>query len=117
TMVERLIKFYCFQRRNIEKKELTIAIDQFLSSYFQFGSFYEFNEFKEKLGSSFIDYLFSGLTDKYADQSIESLKNEFFLTLEQFEKNLKQHTLYGKAWIQDLKPILQNFIEKFISEL
>jgi len=117
TMVERLIKFYCFQRRTIDKKELTIAINQFLSSYFQFGLFYEFNEFKEKLGSSFIDYLYSGLTENYTDQSIESLKNEFSLAIEEFEKNLKQPLLYGKAWIEDLQPILQNFIEKFISDL
>ena len=117
TMVERLIKFYCFQRRTIDKKELTIAINQFLSSYFQFGLFYEFNEFKEKLGSSFIDYLYSGLTENYTDQSIESLKNEFSLAIEEFEKNLEQAILYGKAWIEDLQPILQNFIEKFISDL
>ncbi|MFX0004158.1 MAG: hypothetical protein ACFE9C_09185 [Candidatus Hodarchaeota archaeon] len=117
TMVERLIKFYCFQRRNIDKKELTIAINQFLSSYFQFGLFYEFNEFKEKLIFSLIDYLYSGLTENYADYSIERLNNEFSLIIEEFEKNLKQTRLYGKAWIQDLKPILQKFIEKFISDL
>ncbi|MFX1575272.1 MAG: hypothetical protein ACFFB0_21260 [Promethearchaeota archaeon] len=117
TMVERLIKFYCFQRREIDKKEFTMAINQFLSSYFQFGLFYNFNEFKEKLVSSFIDYIYSGLTENYADQSIDSLKNEFSLAIEEFEKNLKQPVLKGKAWIEDLKPILQNFIEKFVNSL
>ncbi|MFX1571081.1 MAG: hypothetical protein ACFFCV_22305 [Promethearchaeota archaeon] len=117
TMVERLIKFYCFQRRSIDKKELTIAINQFLSSYFQFNLFYEFNKFKEKLVSSFIDYIYSGLTEKYANQPILSLNNEFFLALDEFEKNLKQPTLNGKAWIHDLRPILQSFIEKFVSGL
>ena len=115
TMVERLIKFYCFQRRCIDKKELTIAINQFLSSYFQFSSFYEFNKFKEKLVSSFIDYIYSGLTENYANESIENLNNEFSLTLDEFEKKIKQPTLNGKAWIKDLRPILQNFIERFVS--
>ncbi|MFX1380524.1 MAG: hypothetical protein ACFFA4_15670 [Promethearchaeota archaeon] len=117
TMVERLIKFYCFQRKNIDKKEFTLAVSQFLSSYFQFGIFYDFNEFKEKLVSSFIDYIYSGLTENYLDQSIESLNNEFTSAIEEFEKNLKQYRLKGKAWIEDLKPILQQFIEEFVSGL
>ncbi|MFW9901475.1 MAG: hypothetical protein ACFFDY_09310 [Candidatus Thorarchaeota archaeon] len=117
TMVERLIKFYCFQRRNIDKKELTIAINQFLSSYFQFSLFYDFSKFREKLVSSFIDYIYSGLTENYKNQSIESLNDEFSLTLDEFEKNLQQSTLNGKAWIEDLRPILQKFIEKFVSGL
>ncbi|MFX1407693.1 MAG: hypothetical protein ACFFBW_12135 [Promethearchaeota archaeon] len=117
TMVERLIKFYCFQKRKIDKKEFTMAINQFLSSYFEFGIFYDFNKFKEKLVSSFADYIYSGLTKNYKVQSIESLQNELNLVIEEFEKNLKQMRLKGKAWIEDIKPILQNFIEKFIEHL
>ncbi|MFX0007051.1 MAG: hypothetical protein ACFFA7_05585 [Promethearchaeota archaeon] len=115
TMVERLIKFYCFQRRTIDKKEFTMAINQFLSSYFQFGIFYDFIEFKEKLISGFVDYIYSGLTENYTDRSIESLKNEFSVEIDEFEKNLEHPRLKGKAWIEDLKPILQNFIEKFVN--
>ncbi|MFW9939137.1 MAG: hypothetical protein ACFFD5_15935 [Candidatus Thorarchaeota archaeon] len=117
TMVERLIKFYCFQKRKIDKKEFTMAINQFLSSYFEFGVFYDFNKFKEKLVSSFADYIFSGLTENYKFHSIQSLQNELNLVIDEFEKNLKQMRLKGKAWIEDIKPILQNFIEKFIEHL
>ncbi|MFX1358422.1 MAG: hypothetical protein ACFFA8_14210, partial [Promethearchaeota archaeon] len=95
TMVERLIKFYCFQKRKIDKKEFTMAINQFLSSYFEFGIFYDFNKFKEKLVSSFADYIYSGLTKNYKVQSIESLQNELNLVIEEFEKNLKQMRLKG----------------------
>jgi hypothetical protein len=117
TMIERLIKFYCFQKRKIDTKEFTMAINQFLSSYFQFGTFYEFNEFKEKLMSSFINYIRSGLTENYEDYPIENLKNELSSLLEDFGKRLKQVRLKGKAWTEDLKPILQYFIEKFVEQL
>ncbi|MFX1431246.1 MAG: hypothetical protein ACFFCY_13865 [Promethearchaeota archaeon] len=117
TMIERLIKFYCFQRRKIEKKEFTMAINQFLSSYLEFSVFYDFNDFKEKIISSLLDYIYSGLTENYKVQSIESLQNELRLAIEKFEKNLKQKRLKGKAWIEDLKPILQSFIEKFVEHL
>ncbi|MFW9971492.1 MAG: hypothetical protein ACFFDF_14955 [Candidatus Odinarchaeota archaeon] len=117
TMVERLIKFYCFQRRKIDKRELTLAINQFLSSYFEFGLFYNFNEFKEKLVSNFVEYIYSGLTEKYEDYSIESIKDELNLEIEEFEKSLEQIRLKGKAWIEDIKPVLQNFIENFIGHL
>ncbi|NHJ26360.1 MAG: hypothetical protein EAX89_17405 [Candidatus Lokiarchaeota archaeon] len=117
TMIERLIKFYCFQKRNIDEKELTLAITQFLSSYFQFGAFYNFNEFKNKLILSFADYIFSGLTDDYKNYSVISLQNELTYVIEEFEKRLKHERLKGKAWIEDLKPILRKFIDKFIDRL
>jgi hypothetical protein len=117
TMVERLLKFYCFQKRKIDNKEFTLAINQFLSSYFQFSIFYNFNDFKKKLILSFADYIHSGLTKNYNNQSIESLQSELLLIIEEFEKNLKQVRLKGKAWIEDLRPILQNYIEKFVERL
>jgi hypothetical protein len=117
TMIERLVKFYCFQKRKIDEKELTLAITQFLSSYFQFGSFYNFNEFKEKLISSFTDYIFSGLTDDYKNYSVISLQNELSYIIDEFGKNLNHERLKGKAWIEDFKPILQKFINKFIDRL
>ncbi len=117
TMVERLIKFYCFQKREIDKKEFTLAINQFLSSYFQYGIFYNFNEFKEKLISSFADYIYSGLTQNYENYSIETIQNELFLEINEVEKKFLNVRLKGKAWIEDLKPILQNFIEKFVNQL
>jgi hypothetical protein len=117
TMIERLIKFYCFQKREIDTKEFTMAINQFLSSYFQFGTFYEFNEFKVKLISSFINYISSGLTEDYKDYPIENLKNELSSLLEDFGNRLKQVRLKGKAWTEDLKPLLQYSIEKFVEQL
>jgi hypothetical protein len=117
TMVERLIKFYCFQRRTIDKKEFTMAINQFLSSFFQFGVFYDFNEFKKKLISSLVDYIYSGLTQNYENKYFEKIQEELNLVIEEFEKNLENPRLKGKAWIKDLKPILQDFIERFVESL
>lgn len=117
TMIERLIKFYCFQKRKIDKKEFTLAINRFLSSYLQFNLFYNFDEFKEKLILSFIDYITSGLTQNYDSISIETIQNKLSLVIDEFEKNLKETRLKGKAWIEDLKPVLQNFVEKFIDQL
>ena len=67
--------------------------------------------------SSFINYINSGLTKDYEDYPIKNLQNELFSIIEDFGKNLKQVRLEGKAWIEDLKPILQNFIEKSIEQL
>ncbi|MFX1497864.1 MAG: hypothetical protein ACFFBH_10080 [Promethearchaeota archaeon] len=117
TMIERLIKFYCFQKRKIDKKEFTLAINRFLSSYLQFNKFYNFDEFKEKLISSFVDFITSGLTQNYDNISIETIQNELSLVIVNFEKNLQDTRLKGKAWIEDLKPVLQNFVEKFIDQL
>jgi hypothetical protein len=117
TMVERLIKLYCFQRRKIDKKEFTMAINQFLSSFFQFGVFYDFNEIKNKLISSLAEYIYSGLTQNYENKSFEKLQEELNLVIEEFEKNLEKARLKGKAWIEDLKPILQDFIERFVESL
>ena len=117
TMIERLVKFYCFQKRKIDTKEFTMAINQFLSSYFQYGKYYNFDEFKEKLISSFADYIHSGLTKEFKDHSIDDIKKDFSLVIEEFENTLKDRRLKGKAWIEDLKPILQDFIEKFVDKL
>ncbi|MFW9773606.1 MAG: hypothetical protein ACFFEO_15760 [Candidatus Thorarchaeota archaeon] len=117
TMLERLIKFYCFQKRKIDKKEFTLAINRFLSSYLQFNLFYNFNEFKEKLILNFVEYIFSGLTEDYDNYSTESIQNELTMVINEFEKKLQDTRLKGKAWIDDLKPILQNFVENFIDQL
>jgi len=37
--------------------------------------------------------------------------------LEEFEKSQKQKRLKIKAWMEDLKPILQNVIEEFVEQL
>jgi hypothetical protein len=37
--------------------------------------------------------------------------------LEEFEKSQKQKRLKSKAWMEDLKPILQNVIEEFVEQL
>ena len=63
------------------------------------------------------EYIFSGLTKKYESYSIEILQNEINSILDVFEKSMKQEKLMGNAWIEDLKPILQDFIEKFVDHL
>jgi hypothetical protein len=117
TMVERLVKFYCFQKRDIDQKEITMAITQFLSSFFQTAVFYDFGDFKQKLVDSFMDYVHSGLTEYFEYHSIEDSRGELASMIQEFENSLKQLRLKGKAWIEDLKPLLQDFLEHFIERL
>ena len=48
---------------------------------------------------------------------IWKLKNDISSILEEFEKSQKQKRLKIKAWMEDLKPILQNVIEEFVEQL
>jgi hypothetical protein len=117
TMIERLIKFYCFQNTKIDKKEFNLAINQFLSSYLQFNLFYNFHEFKDKLIDSLAEFIYSGLTEKYENYSMEILLLEINTIMNRFEKNMTRGRLKGKAWIEDLKSILLDFIVKFVDQL
>ncbi|MHA1488134.1 MAG: hypothetical protein ACTSRI_00350 [Promethearchaeota archaeon] len=121
TMIERFIKFFCFSGKIIIERELENAIKQFLSSYFKFGTFYEYNDFKEKIIQSLAEYINSGLTDvvkKSKSYNLNIIKLQISEFLKEFEKKkqIKETKLDGLAWINDLKNLLKNYLLKFLDE-
>ncbi|MFX1311845.1 MAG: hypothetical protein ACFFHD_04410 [Promethearchaeota archaeon] len=118
TMIERLIKFYCFNKNEIPKKELEMSITQLLSSYFQFGIIYRFEEFKEILIKNFADHIYSGLTDEFKEYNpLGTLENKISMVLAQYKNTIKIKELDGFAWINDLKNVLEMFLSEFIKNL
>ncbi len=118
TMIERLIKFYCFNKNKIQKRELEMSIEQFLSSYFQIGVIYRFEEFEETLIKNLVDHIYSGLTEEFKNiKTIETLKSDIFSTLSQYKSSNKIKKLDGSAWIKDLKNILEHFLNEFLKTL
>ncbi len=118
TMIERLIKFYCFNKNEIPKRELEMSITQFLSSYFQFGMIYKFEEFIEILIKNLADYIYFGLTEEFKEANPkERLESEISIVLNQNTNSFKTKELDGSAWINDLKNSLEAFLGEFIKNL
>jgi hypothetical protein len=112
--IERIIKTYCFTKREISEREIEGSISNFLNSYFKFGTFYQLEEFRDALINDLAEYVHSGLTDNTKKMfPIEDIKQNILLSIE-INGNKK---LDGSAWITDLKPILINFLSKFIANL
>lgn len=118
TMIERLIKFYCFNKNEIQQRELEMSIMQLLSSYFQFGIIYRFEEFKEILIKNLADYIYSGLTEEFKEiYPIEALESKISIILTQYKNSIRIKDLDGSAWINDLKNGLETFLSEFIKSL
>ena len=118
TLLERIIKFCCFQKKKILKEEFEKAISQFLSSYLRFGIFYKFEEFKEILIQNLADYINSGLTEEIRkSNSLEYLQNQISDVMKEYEKKIRIKELDGLAWINDLKPVLKIFVVEYIDKL
>ncbi|UCD00385.1 MAG: hypothetical protein JSV23_05695 [Promethearchaeota archaeon] len=114
TMLERLIKSYCFNKQKIVEKELENSISSFLSSFLKFGQIYKYKDFKEKLIRNLTDSLYSGLPENYKFDSLDILISDILVN---FERTLKNQKLDGLAWIKDLNPILKDIVIKFIDTL
>jgi len=111
TMVERLIKSYCFNEQKIIERELENSISRLLSSYFRFGQFYKFEDFKVELTHNLTTCISSGLT---ANHRYNSMHNLIASRLRNYEKAVEQQKLDGLAWIKDLKPIVKEIVLKFV---
>ncbi|MHA2184847.1 MAG: hypothetical protein ACXAAI_07585 [Promethearchaeota archaeon] len=111
TMLERLIKSYCFNKQRINERELENSISRLLSSYFRFGQFYRFEDFKVDLTHNLATCICSGLT---ANHKYNSMHNLIASRLRNYEKAVEQQKLDGLAWIKDLKPILKKIILRFV---
>ncbi|MBD3254347.1 MAG: hypothetical protein GF383_04600 [Candidatus Lokiarchaeota archaeon] len=116
--LERILKTYCFNKREIGTIEIENAINQFLTSYFKFGKFYSYDEFKEKLIQSLIDYINSGLTEKVKTQhSMSNLGGKIFRMLNDFRKINRIKVLDGLAWVNELKPVLKKFLVQLLDNM
>ena len=118
TMIERLIKFYCFNKNKIQERELEMSVSQFLKSYFKSGFSYRFEEFKEILIRGLTDHIYSGLTEEIKDiRPLETLEFQLSNFLNQYESSIKEKDLDGSAWTNDLKIMLGTFLSEFINNL
>ena len=114
TMLERLIKSFCFNKRKIVERELENSISSFLSSFLKFGQIYKYEDFKDKLIEHLTDSLYSGLPENHKFDSLDTFISDLLLN---FEKTLKNKKLDGMAWIKDLNPILKEIVKKFVDML
>jgi hypothetical protein len=118
SLIERMVKSYCISKSEIAPREVENAISQFLSSYFKFGTFYEYQQFKELMIKSFAEDIYLGLTEKVkASYSLDYLEEIISLVLQDFELENKDVSLDGSAWRDDLKPILKKFLIDFIKNI
>jgi hypothetical protein len=117
-LIERMIKTYSISRKKITEKEIENAVSQFLSSYFKFGTLYNFDGFKDLLVHNLAEDIYSGLTEKLKQaNSLENIKYLVLNVITIFSKTVKSNTLDGMAWKNDLIPFLKEFILKFINNL
>lgn len=118
TNLERILKTYCFNRKELEPKVIETAVTNFLTSYFMFGKFYEYDEFNEILADALAEYVNLGLTDRfkknYPADTLVNIINERLLKFRSIHQIKK---LDGVAWINDLKPVLKRFIINFTENL
>ena len=117
-LLERMIKTYCISKKEINDKEIENAVSQFLSSYFKFGTLYNFDGFKDLLVYNLAEDIYSGLTDKFKQtNSLENIRYLVLNIMTIFSKTIKSSTLDGMAWKTDLMPFLKEFLTKFINNL
>ncbi len=117
-LLERMIKTYCISKKKIADKEIENAVAQFLSSYFKFGTLYNFDDFKDLLIQNMTEDIFSALTEKLKQKkSLDNIGNLILNSIVAFRKVNKRGKLDGLAWKKDLTPFLKTFAVKFISNL
>jgi len=119
TQIERLVRTYCFNQKIPETKDFEISISSFLTSYFKFGTFYRIDDFKDDMIISLSEYIYSGFTDKAKDNfTVADINAQFS---EELKKKLsiisEEKALDGIAWKNDLSPVIQNFLKKFLIKL
>ena len=118
TNLERILKTYCFNRKELEPKVIESAVTNFLTSYFMFGKFYEYDEFNEILADALAEYVNLGLTDRFKkNYPVDTLVNIINESLLRFRSIHQIKKLDGVAWINDLKPVLKRFIINFTENL
>ncbi len=117
-LLERMMKSYCMSKDKIVSKEIENVINQFLTSYFKFGVFYEYDEFKDQLTRAFARDLHEGLTPPY---KIKYERNEIELEVMEFMNEFRSinqiKILDGSAWKNDIAKYLKKFLIHFTDKL
>jgi len=117
-LLERMIKTYCINKKEISEREIENAVAQFLSSYFKFGVIYEFDNFKELLIQRLTEDIYFALTESLKKKNkLENIKYLILNVITIFNKSIKVQKLDGLAWKKDLTPILKTFVLRFMKNL
>jgi len=117
-LLERMIKSYSISKNKISSKELENAITQFLGSYFKFGAFYKYDDFKVILIQSFAEDIMAGLTEKLKKSyNLSELKISIVKVLEEFREINQIKELDGSAWKNDLMQYLKKFLANFLEHV
>ena len=116
SLLERMIKTYCINKKEISPSEIEKAVSQFLSSYLRFGSFYKFAEFKDVMTKCFAEDIIRGLTDNKKNQIQKNLlESAISNSLMEYNRKFKDSELDGQALKKDLTPILKDIIAQLIN--
>lgn len=117
-LLERMIKTYCISKTKLAAKEIENVIGQFLTSYFKFGVFYDYDEFKDQLIHSFARDLHEGLTPAYKRKfELNELKELVTDIMNEFRAINKIKVLDGSAWKNDITKYLRKFLLVFTDNL
>ena len=117
-LLERMIKTYCISKNKISSKELENVIAQFLGSYFRFGVFYKYDEFKDSLIQTFAEDIITGLTENLKKSfQLSELKTSISKILSEYREINKIKELDGSAWKIDLMKYLKKFLDHFLDHL
>jgi hypothetical protein len=118
TNIERILKTYGFNKIPIEIKALENSVTNFLNSYFEFGIFFKFNDFKDVLIRNLSEYMHSGLIEKLKEiHTVENIKMSISEIIKEFRELHKIEELDGLAWTNDLKPVLIKYLRDFCDNL
>jgi hypothetical protein len=116
SLLERMIKTYCINKKEIFPSEIEKAVGQFLSSYLRFGSFYKFAEFKDAMTKCFAEDIICGLTESKKNQIQKNhLESTISNALMEYSKINSDLELDGQALKNDLTPILKDIVIHLIN--
>ena len=116
SQLERMIKTYCINKKEIFTSEIEKAVSQFLSSYLRFGSFYKLAEFKDVMIKCLAEDIIRGLTDNKKNQLQKTqLESAISKALMKFDKKYNDSEIDGQALKKDLTPILKDIITQLIN--
>ena len=118
TLLERMIKTYCIIKKKISPREIENAAAQFLTSYFRFGAFFTYDDFKELLIQCLAEDINAGLTDSIKkSRPLDTIKLQISEVLAEFRKINTIKILDGLAWKNDFTPVIKKFVMNFIENL
>lgn len=116
SQIQRRIKAFCINKKEIRKEELESAVNEFISPYFKFGKFYEFEKFESDLVRNFTESMYSGLSPAGKEKiHIDELLNFVGTEVKRFQFDHRIKILDGSAWKQDLTAPLSKILQKIMN--